>query len=58
MSFNGGKDLVHESLECWRGIGKPEEHNLRFKNSIGGFEDRFPLVLVAYSNVVISSMDI
>ena len=57
-SLNGGKDLVHKVLECGRGVGKSEKHDFRFEDSIGGVEDCFPLVLVAYPDVVISPMDV
>jgi hypothetical protein len=58
LSFNGGENPVHKALKCRRGVSKSEEHDLRFEDSIGGFENSLPLILVVYLNVVISPADV
>ena len=50
--------VVHESLECSWGVGKPKEHNSWFKESFVGNESSFPLVAVFDMDVVVAPSDI
>ena len=52
------KGVVHESLECGRGVAKAEEHDGGFEESFVGNEGCFPLVAILDADVVISPMNI
>ena len=49
-------DVVHESLECGRGITEAEEHDSWFEQSQGSYEKSFPLVLLLKVDVIVSPM--
>ena len=48
------KGIVHETLECCRGVSQAKEHNLWFVEAIRCFEGCFPLVIFFNTNIVIS----
>ena len=50
--------VVHEPLKSGGGIGKPKEHDGRFKESFMGDEGRFPLVTIFNLYVVVSPVNI
>ena len=52
------EQVIHELLECGRGVAKAEEHDSRFKESFVGDEGRLPLVTIFDMNIVIPSMNI
>ena len=52
------KDVIHECLECGGSIAESKEHDSGFKESHGGDEGRFPLVLFSDANVVISPTNV
>lgn len=53
-----GEDVIHETLECGRCIVEPEEHNCQFKQTKGGDEGSFPLILLLNANVVVTPSDV
>ena len=53
-----GKDVVHECLECWRGITEAEKHDSGLKKAKGSDEHGFPLVFLLDANVIISLLDV
>ena len=50
--------MIHKGLECGRGIAESKEHDSGFKESHGGDEHSFPLILLSDANVVISPTDV
>ena len=50
--------VIHESLECSRGVVKTEEHDCGFKEPLVGDESRLPLVSVLNTNIVVSPSNI
>ena len=50
--------VIHESLECGRGIAKAEEHDGGFEESFVGDEGRLPLVTIFDMDVVVPLTDI
>ena len=52
------EDMVHESLEGGGGIAESKEHDGGFKESHGGNESSFPLILLLNANVVISPTNV
>ena len=50
--------VVHESLECGWGVGKPKEHNGWFKESFVSDEGGFPFVAIFDPDVVVAPSDI
>ena len=53
-----GEDVIHECLKCGGSIAESEEHDGGFKESHGGNESGFPLILLSDVNVVISPTDV
>ncbi|KIJ09341.1 hypothetical protein PAXINDRAFT_87570, partial [Paxillus involutus ATCC 200175] len=52
------EDVIHQRLECWRGVAKSKEHDVRFKESMGRDKRRFPTITWFDLNVVVSPSDI
>ena len=50
--------VIHESLECGWGVGKPKEHNSWFEESLMGDEGGFPLVAVFDADIVVAPLDV
>ena len=50
--------VVHESLECSRGVIKTKEHDCRFEKPLVGDESRLPLVSVLNVNIIVSPSNI
>ena len=50
--------VIHEPLECGRGVGKPEEHHRRFKEAFMRDEGGLPLVAIFDVNVVVPPADV
>ena len=50
--------VVHELLECRRGVGKSKEHYHWFEEAFVCDEGGFPLVAVFDADIVISPMDV
>ena len=48
------KNVVHESLECGRGIGQPERHDKPFKGAVMGPKGGFPFVTFCNADQIIS----
>ena len=51
-----GENMVHECLECGRGVAEPEEHYSGFKEAKRSDECCFPLVVLSDANVVVSPL--
>ena len=58
FSQHVSKDVIHERLECGGSIAESKEHDGRFKDSHGGNESGFPLILLSDVNVVISPTNV
>ncbi|KIJ10733.1 hypothetical protein PAXINDRAFT_85569, partial [Paxillus involutus ATCC 200175] len=52
------EDVIHQRLECRRGVAKSKEHNIRFKESMGRDEHRLPMITRFDLHVVVSPSDI
>ena len=52
------EDVIHECLKHGGSIAESEEHDSGFKESHGGNESSFPLILLLDANVVISPMNV
>ncbi|KIJ21299.1 hypothetical protein PAXINDRAFT_63851, partial [Paxillus involutus ATCC 200175] len=52
------EDVIHQRLECWRGVAKSKEHNVRFEESMRRDERRLPTITRFDLNVVVSPSDI
>ncbi|KIJ18822.1 hypothetical protein PAXINDRAFT_70722, partial [Paxillus involutus ATCC 200175] len=52
------EDMIHQHLECWRGVAKSEEHNVRFEESMGRDERCLSTITRFDLNVVVSPSDI
>ena len=50
--------VVHESLECSRGVVKTEEHDCGFKELLVGDESHLPLVSIFDANIVVSPSNV
>ena len=50
--------VIHELLECGRGVIKSKEHNGRFKKSFVHDEGSFPLVAILDVDIIISPTNI
>ena len=50
--------VIHESLECCRGIGESKEHDCWFKEPFMGDEGSFSLVTIFDADIVIAPSDI
>ena len=50
--------IIHEPLECVRGVAETKEHNCRFEESLVSDESHFPLVTILDTNVVIPPSNI
>ena len=50
--------IVHELLECRRGVGKPKKHYCWLKKAFMHNEGSFPLVTIFDANIVITPMDV
>ena len=48
------EDVVHEALECGRGIAQSKEHHFRLVESSLGFEGGLPLVFLYDGAIVVS----
>ena len=46
--------VIHESLECGRGVGETEEHDGGFEEPLMGDEGGFPLVSILDMDIVVS----
>ena len=47
------EQVIHELLECSRGIAKAEEHDCRFKESFVHDEGHFPLVTIFDADIIV-----
>ncbi|KIJ06958.1 hypothetical protein PAXINDRAFT_91198, partial [Paxillus involutus ATCC 200175] len=52
------EDMIHQCLECRRGVAKSKEHDIRFEESMGRDKRRFPTITWFDLNVVVSPSDI
>ena len=52
------EDVVHETLESCRSIGKSKGHNKSFKRTIAGLESSFPFITVRNTDEVLGMSDI
>ncbi|KIJ07641.1 hypothetical protein PAXINDRAFT_90090, partial [Paxillus involutus ATCC 200175] len=52
------EDVIHQRLECWRGVAKSEEHYIWFEESMGRDERRLPTITRFDLNIVVSPSDI
>ena len=52
------KEVIHESLEGGRGIGKMEEHYSWFEESFMSDESSIPLVSILNSDIVVSPLNV
>ena len=50
--------VIHELLECSRGVVKTKEHDRRFKEPLVGDESHLPLVSILNVNIVVSPLNI
>jgi len=50
--------VIHESLECDRGVGEAEKHNSRFKEAFVGNESGFPLMPILDADIVVAPSNI
>ena len=59
-SFNNhvSEEVIHEVLECGRGVIETEEHNGGFKQSFVGNEGCLPLVSILDVDIVVSLLNI
>ena len=47
------KNIIHECLKCRGGIAKSKEHDCGFKESHGGNESGFPLILLLDADIIV-----
>ena len=52
------EDVIHESLECSRGISESHRHNQEFEQAILGAKGCFPLVASSDMHIVVASMQV
>ena len=52
------EDVVHETLESCRSIGKSKGHNEPFKRTVAGAESSFPFITICNMDKVIGMSDI
>ncbi|KIJ08200.1 hypothetical protein PAXINDRAFT_89212, partial [Paxillus involutus ATCC 200175] len=52
------EDVIHQGLECRRGVAESKEHDVRFEESMGRDERRFPSITWFDLNVVVSPSDV
>ena len=52
------KNMIHKSLECSRGVGKPKEHDHWFEESLISPESCLPLITFLDPDVIITPSDI
>ena len=50
--------VIHESLECGRGVAKAKEHDSQFKESFVGDEGCLPLVAILDMDIVVSPTNV
>ena len=50
--------VIHEALECSRGVAKAKEHDSGFKGSFVGDEGSLPLVTIFDADIVVPPMNI
>ena len=53
-----GEDVVHQTLERSRGVGKSEGHDEIFEASVAGLEGCLPLVTLGDPEEVVSAAEI
>src|SRR5882672_9981396 len=52
------EDMIHEGLECSRGIGESHGHNQEFEGAILGSEGCFQLMASSNMHVVVASVQV
>ena len=58
LSDHISEGVIHESLECSRGVIKTEEHDRGFKEPLVDDESHLPLVSVLNANIVVSPSNV